>query len=74
MDEQAQPTITPMPGDDEAAAILVTLHAHLAALRTNAPPPARQTPIWAIAGRLASQGQTLTYARGARPGWTRTTS
>ena len=60
MDEQAQPTITPTPGDDEAAAILVTLHTHLAALRTNAPPPARQMPIWAIAGRLASQGQTLT--------------
>jgi hypothetical protein len=73
MDRQARPTITPTPDDDEAAAILVALHAHLAAQRASVPPPARRTPIWALAGRLASQGQTLTYARGARPGWTRTT-
>ena len=73
MDEQARPTITPTPGDDEAAAILAALHAHLAAMRASEPTPTRQTPIWAIAGRLASQGQTLTYARGLRPGWTRTT-
>lgn len=73
MDERARPRIKPTPGDDEAAAIIAALHAHLAARRASQPTPARQTPIWAIAGRLASQGQILTYARGPRPGWTRTT-
>lgn len=71
MDKQGQPQISPTPSDEEAAALLAALHAHLAAARAAAPTPAQRTPIWASAGRLASQGAVLTYAYGARAGWAR---
>jgi hypothetical protein len=71
MDEQTRPTISPTPDDTETAAILIALHTYLADTRVSEPARAPQVPIWAIAGRFASQGQTLTYARGARPSWTK---
>lgn len=71
MDNPEQIVIAPQPSDEEAAALFVALHAHLAASRADTSEPERQTPIWASAGRLASQGKVLTYAHGARPGWAR---
>jgi len=62
--------IQPAPTDDEAAAIVAAIMAHLAATRPVA--PERSTPqpsAWALAGRLASQGQPTTRTRGVRPTW-----
>jgi hypothetical protein len=61
--------ITPAPSEEEAAALAVALSAFFAATRTTQPAPLPSTPLWAIAGRLASQGRTLGYRHGVRPSW-----
>ena len=60
--------VEPAPADDEAAAIVAALAAYLGEQRARgvAPPPVRR---WALAGRLASQGQRLPRIPGVRPGW-----
>ncbi|CAA9590801.1 MAG: hypothetical protein AVDCRST_MAG18-5197 [uncultured Thermomicrobiales bacterium] len=71
MGRPSQLLITLAPGDEEAAALIAALTASLTEIRSTPPAPAPNTPIWAVAGRLASQGRTLGYARGARPTWAR---
>ena len=60
--------VKPAPADDEAAAIVVALAAYLGEQRARgvATPPVSR---WALAGRLASQGQRLPRIPGVRPGW-----
>ena len=60
--------VEPAPTDDEAAAIVAALAAYLGEQRARgvaAPPFGR----WALAGRLASQGQRFPRIPGVRPGW-----
>ncbi len=61
--------IWPAPTDDEAAAIISTIMAHLATTRPAAPASTPQPSAWSLAGRLASQGQSVTHTRGVRPTW-----
>jgi hypothetical protein len=61
--------IAPPPSDDEAAAIVVALSAYLAGRRA---PRERTEPAvrpWAMAGRLASQGQPFARPHELRVGW-----
>ena len=69
MDQSPQFQIAPMPSDEEAAALAVALSAYLAATRVTQSAPLPKTPLWAIAGRLASQGRSLEYRHGVRPSW-----
>lgn len=69
MGQSPQFQITPAPSDEEAAALAVALSAYLAATRATQPAPSPKAPLWAIAGRLASQGRTLGYRHGLRPSW-----
>ncbi len=61
--------IRPAPTDDEAAAIIAAIMAHLAttrpAMQKNTPRPGA----WSLAGRLASQGQPRAHTPGVRPIW-----
>jgi len=61
--------IQPAPTDDEAAAIVAAIMAHRVATRPAAPERTPQPSAWALAGRLASQGQPTTRTRGVRPTW-----
>lgn len=61
--------IDPLPTADEAAAIVAALAAYLAAERRAQPPPERVERHWALAGRLASQGQHFTRVPGLRTSW-----
>ncbi len=60
--------VEPAPTDDEAAAIVVALAAYLGEQRARgvATPPVGR---WALAGRLASQGQGFARLPGIRTGW-----
>ncbi len=69
MGQSPQLQITPAPSEEEAAALAVALSAYLAATRATQPPPLPSTPLWAIAGRLASQGRALGYQHSTRPSW-----
>ncbi len=61
--------IDPAPTADEAAAIVTALSAYLAGQRASQPPPAPPERRWALAGRLASQGQSFARLPGIRTGW-----
>ena len=69
MGQSPQLQITPAPSEEEAAALAVALSTYLAATRAIQPAPPLSTPIWAIAGRLASQGRALGYQHSTRPSW-----
>ncbi len=62
--------IWPAPTDDEAAAIVAAIMAHLAiATRPATPEIAPQPSFWSLAGRLASQGQPQARMSDVRPTW-----
>jgi streptomycin 6-kinase len=62
--------IRPAPNDDEAAAIVAAIMAHLAATRPTTPDEITPQPsAWSLAGRLASQGQPLARTPGVHPTW-----
>lgn len=61
--------IRPAPTDDETAAIVAAIMAHLAATRPARQENRPQPSTWSLAGRIASQGQLTTRARGIRPTW-----
>ncbi len=61
--------VHPLPTDEEAAAIAAALAAYLAERRAAQPAPTPPERRWALAGRLASQGQDFARPRGGRVGW-----
>jgi len=63
--------IRPAPTDDEAAAIIAAITAHLVATRPATPENTPQPSAWSLAGRLASQGQPPARTPGVRPTWAR---
>ena len=69
MGQADQPAIMPTPTDEETAAILAALAVYLAEQRS--PQLAETSPArpWAIAGRLASQGQPAKHLTGIRVTW-----
>lgn len=69
MDERARAAATPRPTDDEAAAIMVAIAHYLAGQRCDTPAPALPERRWALAGRLASQGQPLARPPGTALTW-----
>ncbi len=62
-------SIDPDPTTDEVVAIVAALAAYLAEQRAAQSPPAPPERRWAIAGRLASQGQGFARLPGIRTGW-----
>ena len=69
MHEPTPIRVEPTPTDDEAAAIVAALSAYLAERRAAGEEPEPAVRPWALAGRLASQGQTFARLHGLRPGW-----
>lgn len=69
MGQPDQPAIRPTPTDEETAAILAALAVYLAEQRIPHPAPVPIARPWAIAGRLASQGQTAARRPGVRVTW-----
>jgi hypothetical protein len=69
MGQPGQPEITPLPSDEEAAAIIAAISAYLAEQPAPQPHPAPRTRPWAIAGWLASQGQAAPPLPGVRTNW-----
>ena len=60
--------VEPAPADDEAAAIVAALAAYLGEQRAPGVEAAAASR-WALAGRLASQGQRFPRIPGVQPGW-----
>lgn len=69
MTQPVQPAITPSPTDEEAAAIIAALSAYLGERRATLSAPVQPARPWAIAGRLASQGQPIPRRPGVRATW-----
>ena len=69
MNEPRSARIDPPPAADEVAAIVAALSAYLAAERAATPSLTRVERRWALAGRLASQGQHVARVPGLRTSW-----
>jgi hypothetical protein len=69
MDQPDPPEITPPPGDEEAAAIIAAVATYLAEQHAPRSRPTSPPRPWAIAGRLASQGQAAPRLPGVRATW-----
>ena len=61
--------VEPTPTNAEAAAIIAALSAYLAERRAAGEEPEPSVRPWALAGRLASQGQAFARLHGLRAGW-----
>jgi hypothetical protein len=69
MGQPDQQEITPQPSDEEAAAIVAAIAAYLAEQQVLQSHPTSPSRPWAIAGRLASQGQAAPRRPGVRTTW-----
>ncbi len=69
MNDPTRAWVDPAPTADEAAAIVAALAAYLAEQGAAQPTPAPPERRWALAGRLASQGQSFARLPGIRTGW-----